>query len=260
MNKKYIQENLLTKKGGLNSNKTKYLDISSEELYLIYNSCKPNKCYCGNETKFITFTRGYNEFCSTKCSNNSEKVQKNKEKTLMKNYGVTSPLQSKKLKEKALETSFNRYGNGNNYSEIEKTRERLYGDKNYNNREKARNTCIELYGEENYSFTNNFSKMMRKIPLELMDDFSYYSWIVWKITKRQNLETLNNFNKRGRTDLKEDAYHLDHRHSIREGFLNNIPAYMIGNIANLEMIPASKNCSKQADCSITIEELSKNVV
>ncbi len=260
MTKDYILENLITKTGGLNSNKTKFIEETSEELYLIFNDTTPYKCYCGNNTAFLTFKKGYREYCSTKCLNNSKKVKDNKKNTLMTNYGVDSPLKSKELKEKALKTSFSRYGNGNNYDKIINTKKELYGDENYNNREKAKSTCLALYGEENYSLTKEFSDLLRKIPLELLDDFSYYSYIVWKTTKRQEIKLLKNFDKRGRIDLNKEAYHLDHQYSIREGFLNNIPTYIIGNIENLEMILGRDNCSKQANCSITIEELSRNII
>jgi hypothetical protein len=51
------------------------------------------------------------------------------------------------------------------------------------------------------------------------------------------------------------AYSLDHRFSCHEGFKNNIPPEIIGNIANLEYIPNIQNSSKKTACSLTKEEL-----
>ena len=56
--------------------------------------------------------------------------------------------------------------------------------------------------------------------------------------------------KRGRT-----KYHIDHRYSKKEGFLNNIEPHIIGNIENLELLYFTINCSKKCSCSITINEL-----
>ena len=93
-----------------------------------------------------------------------------------------------------------------------------------------------------------------------MDDYKLYRKIVWKYTNKQKIEVLKNFDKRGRADLKNDAYHLDHRFSIYEGFKNNIPSYIIGNIGNLEFIPHYENSKKQGKCSITKEELFRLVI
>lgn len=89
----------------------------------------------------------------------------------------------------------------------------------------------------------------------LLSDFNIYRKAVWRYTNKNNLENLKNYDKRGRSDLKEDAHHLDHKYSIKEGFKNNIPTYIIGNIYNLEMIHYMENCSKQEKCSILLENL-----
>jgi hypothetical protein len=77
---------------------------------------------------------------------------------------------------------------------------------------------------------------------------------VWIHTNKQPIKDLPNYSKRGRVGIK-DAYHLDHKYSIIEGFKNNIPPYLIGSINNLEMITWEENCSKKQNCSIELEEL-----
>jgi len=47
-------------------------------------------------------------------------------------------------------------------------------------------------------------------------------------------------------------------YSILEGFKNNIDPKIIGDISNLEMIPAIDNLKKQSRCSITLRELINN--
>jgi len=86
-------------------------------------------------------------------------------------------------------------------------------------------------------------------------DFEKYKLLVRKITDRQELCELENIEKRGRIDLRADCYHLDHKYSIKEGFKNYIPPYIIGSIYNLAMIPHRENCSKQDKCSLSLNEL-----
>jgi hypothetical protein len=74
-------------------------------------------------------------------------------------------------------------------------------------------------------------------------------------TEKNDLSVLSNFEKRGRCDLVEDAYHLDHKVSIFEGFAYNVPPEIISSIYNLEFLPHSVNCQKNKTSSMTIEKL-----
>jgi len=49
--------------------------------------------------------------------------------------------------------------------------------------------------------------------------------------------------------------HIDHRLSIRTGFLNNEDPAIISHIVNLELISCNENLSKGAKDTLTIEEL-----
>ena len=98
----------------------------------------------------------------------------------------------------------------------------------------------------------------RNIPymdyLNNIDKFYKYELSVIKITKKQPIETLPNFENRGNSGV-DGAYHLDHKFSIIQGFINNIPPEIIGNIKNLEFIPWLDNIKKRTKCSISINEL-----
>lgn len=80
--------------------------------------------------------------------------------------------------------------------------------------------------------------------LEKQTEYQKYENKVWLVTKLQPIHTLKDYKKRGRLDLNKNAYYLDHRVSIFDGFKNNIPAEIVGNIKNLKFIPARKNCKK----------------
>lgn len=91
------------------------------------------------------------------------------------------------------------------------------------------------------------------------EDFYQYKISCWRYTRRTWVNYKHILNpdnkKRTRVDLYEDAYHLDHKFSLLEGFKNNIDPKIIGSRYNLELIPAKENTQKQANCSITKEEL-----
>jgi hypothetical protein len=65
---------------------------------------------------------------------------------------------------------------------------------------------------------------------------------VRNVTENQPLHLLKNFDKRGRGAGK---FHLDHIVSKKVGFDLKFPAWFIGHISNLQMLPENENCSKQ---------------
>jgi hypothetical protein len=91
--------------------------------------------------------------------------------------------------------------------------------------------------------------------LEGMPEFEKYRRSVMKITNQQPLQLLKNIEKRAAYGRSDDPYQLDHRFSVVQGFLQRIAPEIIGNIANLEMLPSVKNNSKGSSCSISLQEL-----
>lgn len=93
------------------------------------------------------------------------------------------------------------------------------------------------------------------VPVELRDEYRDYHDKVIKITNKQDLSTLTNIEKRGVIGKDEDAHHVDHIFSIYDGFMNDVPADVIGNICNLQCIPGLINIAKRNDSWITLKEL-----
>jgi hypothetical protein len=62
-------------------------------------------------------------------------------------------------------------------------------------------------------------------------------------TKKQDISKLENFEKLG---LKNEGYQLDHIYPKSQGYHNNIPANLIGDIRNLQIIPGLENNKKNA--------------
>lgn len=90
----------------------------SEAMYYYFNGITEQmKCSSGScnniLTKFISLSVGYLNYCSSKCSNSSEKVKKAKEESTMNKYGVKNPFQAKEVKETLKNTLIERYGDDN---------------------------------------------------------------------------------------------------------------------------------------------------
>lgn len=79
--------------------------------------------------------------------------------------------------------------------------------------------------------------------LEKYPEKEMYKREVWRLTYQNPLETLENWNKRGRCGV-EGAYQLDHIVSINEGWENEIPPEQIADWDNLRMIPWEDNREK----------------
>jgi len=169
--------------------------------------------------------------------------------TNLERYGVEYLMQSDEFKEKTKQTNLERYG-------VE------YPMQSDEFKEKTKQTNLERYGVEypiqNEDIKNKIRLKMEKegkwIPNELLSDAQMYYKQVIKYTYKQPLHLLENIDKRGRAG-KDDAYHIDHKVSIKYGFENSIPPYIIGNINNLEMLPWYDNIYKSSKCSIDPEEL-----
>ena len=102
----------------------------NERMYCYFhNITEKPKCHtCGNNVRFISFTKGYACFCSKYCASHSEETANKKRETLKKNYGDTfSELMRSKFQEK--------YGVDNPY-QLESVKEKI------------KNTTKERYGVE----------------------------------------------------------------------------------------------------------------
>lgn len=124
--------------------KTNFLNKSvslGERLFCIINNLtEPNKCSCGQYTKFKTFQIGYSKHCSVKCGSidksrneksaktklerygDSKYTNKDKRKeTCLKKYGTETPFHSKEIQNKVKNTVRDRYGI-DNISQLEEVK------------------------------------------------------------------------------------------------------------------------------------------
>lgn len=80
-----------------------------------------------------------------------------------------------------------------------------------------------------------------KSIIDAIPKYKKYHDDVRRLTKKQPIYTLENYDKRGKY-----GYHLDHIKSIYYGFINDIPAETIANINNLQMLWWIDNLRKSA--------------
>jgi len=129
----------------------------AETFYRILHKIddRPVCVVCGGHVKF-KYSIGFNKHCCNKCSQNDPDVRHHIEETLMINYGVRSPLQSKEIHERANKTTIAKYGTLNMFS-VDDIRERMrnnsmkkYGVEHPSQseivKEKCASTNIERYG------------------------------------------------------------------------------------------------------------------
>lgn len=86
---------------------------------------------------------------------------------------------------------------------------------------------------------SSFSEYMK----DLNNKKKYYR-LVRQITRKQDMSTLENFDKIRGLNGRPGAYQIDHIISIDEGYKNSLSPDRIGGIANLRIIPWEENIKK----------------
>ena len=169
-----------------------------EKLYMFNNNNNSPKCYCGNSTKFISFSKGYFEYCSILCSSNSPKTREKYKKTCLENYGVDNVSSVGDIKNKKEKTFHSRYGKST-YLQTQEVKDKIFNKLGVDNpfksdkiqneiresnlrkygvdsvlhlpeiREKSKKTNLEKYGVDHFSKTTIWKDKMKSI--------NYYSFI-----------------------------------------------------------------------------------
>lgn len=135
-----------------------------EKIWFYYNQIneRPKCKTCGGEIKFRNrFDTPYGDFCSLNCiNNNKDEMIRRQKKTFNEKYNIDFYPQHKDFVIKQKESKNKKYGNGN-YNNIEKqkkTKLDKYGNENYNNIEKQKKTSLLLYGVNNYSKSKKYKE------------------------------------------------------------------------------------------------------
>jgi hypothetical protein len=131
-----------------------------ERIYCIRNNIT-SRIACSECGEEVNFKNGrYFEYCSLKCSNNSQKVKNRKEKSNSDRFGVKHPTQLEIIRQKQRDSFKERYG-------VE------YPFQNEEIRKKMKNKVLEKYGVENASQAEVIKEKIRKTNLEKYGSKSY---------------------------------------------------------------------------------------
>lgn len=141
-------------------------------------------CYCGNKNKFKRLNKGYNKYCSKKCSANDKNLIYKRVNTMrMIENGLSGydrmvlKLNKTKLNNvdknglngyqrgvlKAKETKKQKHGdeNYNNREKCALTKLKKYNNSKYNNRKKAKETMINKYNSDSYAKTSYYKNLYK---------------------------------------------------------------------------------------------------
>jgi hypothetical protein len=146
-----------------------------EKLYNHFHP-EPHVCAtCGQPTEFVSFSKGYREYCSRKCLTKSPLRKERTIQTCIKKYGRAFPKDIEKSKQTCLE----RYGT-EHASQNDKIKQKSkqtclerYGQETGLNIEKSKQTCLERYGTEHASQNPATIKRIKQTKLERYGDSGY---------------------------------------------------------------------------------------
>lgn len=235
---------------------------------------------CGNETTYIGIIAGYKPTCSHICG---AKFHRQKLKTDSKKYQNFVKTVSSNMKDvhanMSTEEKNRRSKNASetlkkiNENLTDEQRKQKYGWLNRLSEEEKLNviqTIITQTGCHKWWKTTSekekikvFEKRSKtklqkrkKVNICLYRDFLEYRRIANRLTEqtykkfKHEINPNNFYRKKGNL-----GYHLDHKYSVFQGFVDGIPADIISCKYNLQVIPGSENIKKSISCSITKEEL-----
>ena len=203
-------------------NFTKNLKCKSftEQLYCFCNkiSSRPQCNMCNSAVTYNSRNAEYHRYCSQSCSL----------KDSMKLIGVKNASQLESVKQKKKKKSLTRYGVDNVSKSVsvkqkisKKTSQRW--DKYHQNKDYSQSIPLVEYNHRVQQYTNTQYNRHKHI--------------------------IDPDNKRGKD------WHLDHVYSVSQGYLNNVPINIIGDMTNLRIIPAVDNIRKGPKCDKTLESL-----
>ena len=171
---------------------------------------------CGNETTFMSLSKGYKLFCSVSCAGNDKDVQAKRKQTCIKHFGTEHPLKSKEIQEKIKQTNLEKYGvehviqNKEIKQKQEKTMLSRYGVTNplqsQEIRNKVKKTVKDKYGVDNVAQAN---EVKDKIKATNIDRYCNACPLQNEIVKEKVKQTMiNNYgvdNNFKRKDVRDRA-------------------------------------------------------
>lgn len=248
-------------------NSLEFLEFKRKVFHYVTDCNKIPTCLnCGKDVKYRRLRDGYQPYCSSLCQNSCSISKENWLRSWKKGNGNNEHIDKRNI------TILEKYGDLESYAihtnskKVESCLKKHgveYVTQTDFYKERRKKTLNEKYGSENYNNPNKTKETRINNNTQINDDvinnFIEYKKVVVNRTitiYRNNIELINpNSLKRGKKD-----YHIDHRFSIKQGFLNNIPIEVITHPINLEMIHYMDNLEKQDNCSVSLNDLLDGII
>lgn len=258
-----------------------FLGISPQDAYDYLHPDRIKHCpICGIKTKFRNFSLGYSEACA---KHKDQVAHQRSLDATEKIYGTRDPLSINNGRSRGIykcnhdpsiaakreQTCVAKYGTRNTFSNSEFQEQcqiakaAKFSDPEFRSNviAKVKESHINHYGmfytqTKEYKDRHKETRRQRRILAEAGKEISFkrYRRLVDMFTKELDISKLQHSCKRGLSGTP-GAYQLDHMYSVKDGWLNDIPAHIVGSIANVKFIPWEDNLRKSAKSSITKEEL-----
>jgi len=253
-----------------------------EVIWCILNDSTKRPCKeCGEPAKFDSLKNGYRDFCGVKCSNiykGRDVSIKSKISKGVSNFNKTADQDFWDSRTaNFLKTLGSESRDVKNMKKLNKSNamKKMHSERTIEDRQIINNKISKAVTESKKARTqrierskmgakalNDYRKTLKHEELKEFNKrcgstdliggnrelFNQYYKLVWYYTNR-NLPLVENIHKRS------IEWHLDHKYSIRQGFLDNISPVIIGSAHNLEIVHNSVNLSKGTKCSIRKEDL-----
>lgn len=190
----------------------KYNEFNPKEvLFLLRNKDRLKDihifCDCGNKSKFLNCTKGYQAWCSASCAYKYSNSRQKAYDTMLKKYG--------------------KYYVNNDKARVTKLTK--YGNENFNNTQKRKHTNLIRYGVDSFTKTNLYKIKTQETCLKKYGKEHFNSSDVVKAHKKQSL-----LNKYG-VDHYSKTEEFKHKY---KSTLNN--KYNCDNISQCEEIKNKK--------------------
>ena len=201
-----------------------------EKLYIFYKG-EQKKCYCGNKTRFISFSSGYLEYCSKYCSSNDYKTREKYKKTCKDRYGVENISCNDEVKRKKENTFIRKYGLPN-YLMTTQSKEIMIEKYGVDNpfklteiQDRIKSTNIKKYGYICPLNSPEIKEKTKKSNLERwgVDHFSKTN--IWK----ENMKKENDLSYIRSIDLPKNYEFIS-----RNGFINKLKHINCGNVFEIQ--------------------------
>jgi len=250
-----------------NLNSLEFLEFKRKVFHYITNCNKIPVCLnCNKEVKYRRLRDGYQPYCSSLCQNSCSISKENWLKSWKKGNSNNEHIDKRNI------TILEKYGDLESYviytnnKKVESCLKKHgveYVTQTDFYKERRKKTLNEKYGSENYNNPNKTKETRiyngTQINDDYIKDFISYKKIATNRTMtmyRNNIQFINpNSLKRG---IK--LYHVDHKFSLKQGYLIGLPIEVITHPVNLEMIHHKDNLIKQDNCSISIQDLLNNII